>query len=71
MPRRLVRELLDACPALKVLVTSRLVLHIYGEQEFPVPPLPLPALDAVAAPADADGVRVDRPVRAARRGRPA
>jgi predicted ATPase/serine/threonine protein kinase len=47
----LVRELLDACPALKVLVTSRLVLHIYGEQEFPVPPLPLPALDAVAAPA--------------------
>ncbi len=47
----LVRELLDACPALKVLVTSRLVLHIYGEQEFPVPPLPLPALDAVSAPA--------------------
>ena len=39
----LVRELLDACPALKVLVTSRVVLHIYGEQEFPVPPLPLPA----------------------------
>ena len=51
MPRRLVRELLDACPALKVLVTSRLVLHIYGEQEFPVPPLPLPAPDAVSAPA--------------------
>jgi predicted ATPase/serine/threonine protein kinase len=47
----LVRDLLDACPALKVLVTSRLVLHIYGEQEFPVPPLPLPALDAVSAPA--------------------
>ena len=38
----LVRELLDACPALKVLVTSRVVLHIYGEQEFPVPPLSLP-----------------------------
>ena len=47
----LVRELLDACPALKVLVTSRVVLHIYGEQEFPVPPLPLPAADAVATPA--------------------
>ncbi len=47
----LVRELLDACPALKVLVTSRVVLHIYGEHEFPVPPLPLPAPDAVATPA--------------------
>ena len=47
----LVRELLDACPALKVLVTSRVVLHIYGEQEFPVPPLPLPAADAAATPA--------------------
>jgi predicted ATPase/serine/threonine protein kinase len=47
----LVRDLLDACHALKILVTSRVVLHIYGEQEFPVPPLPLPALDAVPAPA--------------------
>jgi hypothetical protein len=27
------------------------VLHIYGEQEFPVQPLPLPAPDAVRAPA--------------------
>jgi predicted ATPase/predicted Ser/Thr protein kinase len=43
----LVQELLDACPALKVFVTSRIVLHMYGEQEFPVPPLPLP--DARAA----------------------
>jgi predicted ATPase/serine/threonine protein kinase len=47
----LVRELLDACPALKVLVTSRVVLHIYGEQEFPVPPLALPASEAVRSPA--------------------
>jgi predicted ATPase/serine/threonine protein kinase len=47
----LVRELLDACPALKVLVTSRLVLHIYGEREFPVPPLPLPTTDATTSPA--------------------
>ncbi len=48
-PRALVRELLDACPALKVLVTSRVVLHIYGEQEFPVPPLPLPERELVFA----------------------
>ena len=46
----LARELLDACPALKVLVTSRLVLHIYGEHEYPVPPLPLPASAAAASP---------------------
>jgi predicted ATPase len=46
-----VRELLDACPALKVLVTSRVVLHIYGEHEFPVPPLPLPVSGAASSPA--------------------
>ncbi len=46
-----VQELLDACPALKVLVTSRLVLHIYGEHEFPVPPLPLPGAAATFSPA--------------------
>jgi predicted ATPase/Tfp pilus assembly protein PilF len=32
-------ETLDACPALKILVTSRSCLRIYGEQEFPVTPL--------------------------------
>jgi predicted ATPase len=29
-------------PNLKILVTSRAALHIYGEHEFPVPPLALP-----------------------------
>ncbi len=35
-------ELLAACPHLKLLVTSREVLHVRGEREFPVPPLALP-----------------------------
>ncbi len=34
-----VSETLEACPSLKILVTSRSRLHIYGEQEFPVTPL--------------------------------
>jgi predicted ATPase/class 3 adenylate cyclase len=38
----LVGRLLSACPKLKVLTTSRSVLRVYGEQEYPVPPLELP-----------------------------
>jgi predicted ATPase len=39
----MVGDLLARCPWLKVLVTSRAVLHIYGEHDFAVPPLGLPA----------------------------
>jgi predicted ATPase/DNA-binding NarL/FixJ family response regulator len=41
---RLVGELLQACPALQVLVTSREPLHLSWEHEYPVPPLGLPDL---------------------------
>src|SRR6202030_1177498 len=37
-----VAELLVMGPNLKILVTSRAALHVYGEHEFPVPPLALP-----------------------------
>jgi len=39
-----VAELLAACPPLKVLVTSRMVLHVQAEQEFAVPALSVPDL---------------------------
>jgi predicted ATPase len=38
----MVTGLLKAAPNLKVLATSRIPLHIYGEKEFAVPPLALP-----------------------------
>jgi len=37
-------DLLQACPQLKLLVTSRAVLHVQGEQEYLVRPLALPDL---------------------------
>jgi len=38
----LVADLLGAASRLRVLVTSRAVLHVSGEHEFPVPPLRVP-----------------------------
>ena len=46
----LVAELL-AAPGLKVLVTSRIVLHLSAEHEYPVPPLTLPDLTQLLDPA--------------------
>ena len=51
-------DLLTACPGLTILATSREVLRVRGEHEFPVPPLavpragrrpPLPALEQLGA----------------------
>jgi predicted ATPase/class 3 adenylate cyclase len=38
----IVADLVAAAPQLRIIVTSRAPLRIYGEQEFPVPPLGLP-----------------------------
>ncbi|HEV2063275.1 MAG TPA: tetratricopeptide repeat protein, partial [Thermoanaerobaculia bacterium] len=40
----LVAELLASCPRIKILVTSRAALHLRGEHELAVLPLPLPDL---------------------------
>src|SRR5579884_1014966 len=45
----LLSDLLASCPRLKMLVTSRALLRIGGEHDFPVPPLALPS--AAAPPA--------------------
>jgi predicted ATPase len=44
----MVAGLLAMGPHLRIMVTSRAALHVYGEHEFPVPPLAMP--DAQATP---------------------
>jgi predicted ATPase/class 3 adenylate cyclase len=44
-----VATLLSAAPRLKVLVTSREVLHVHDEQEFAVPPLGVPDLEHLSS----------------------
>ena len=50
----LIVTLLTSCPGLKMLITSRALLHVSGEHAFTVPPLALP---------DTDKHRTDRPER--------
>ncbi|MDB4993164.1 MAG: protein kinase/transcriptional regulator, LuxR family protein, partial [Myxococcaceae bacterium] len=53
--------LLEKCPELRILVTSRMVLHIQGERELQVPPLATPdlrRLPALAALAEVPSVRL-------------
>jgi predicted ATPase len=46
----LLAELLATAPGLKLLLTSRSILHLYGEHEFVVPPLALPDLQRLPSP---------------------
>lgn len=46
----LVAELLESSPCIKILVTSRSMLRLYGEHEFTVPPLSLPDLERLPDP---------------------
>ena len=42
-----IAQLLTTGPKLKIAVTSQAPLHVYGEHEFPVPPLVLPDLKSI------------------------
>jgi predicted ATPase len=46
----LITDLLTNAPQLKAIVTSRAVLHVYGEHEYPVPPLALPDVQRLPTP---------------------
>jgi len=48
----LVTSLLQGCPALRILATSREPLGVAGETRWPVPSLPFPAANQVISPTD-------------------
>ena len=45
--RRAIINLLSGCPHLKIVITSRALLHVQAEHLFEVPPLPLPTNEAL------------------------
>jgi predicted ATPase/class 3 adenylate cyclase len=51
----MIGEMLADAPRVKGLVTSRGALHLQGEQEYPVPPLPVPAQSDASDPASVTG----------------
>jgi predicted ATPase/class 3 adenylate cyclase len=64
-------DLLQAAPGLTVVGTSRNALRVYGEQEYPVPPLELPAPGQAQDPALVEGFDgIDLFVARARASRP-
>lgn len=40
-----IREVLSNAPGVQVIITSRVSLHLYGEHEYPVPPMDMPGAD--------------------------
>jgi predicted ATPase len=48
-----IADLLDACPRITALITSRVVLRLSGEHEFLVPPLMLPDRSGPVCPEEA------------------
>ncbi len=62
-----VRNLLDVCPEMTLLITSRIRLRVSGEHEFPVAPLPLDSRQSSRMPGSPGGPALRR----ARTGFPA
>src|SRR5262245_62164513 len=53
LPAGVSADLLDACPRIKALITSRVALRLSGEHEFLVPPLTLPDISGPVSPDEA------------------
>jgi predicted ATPase len=50
--------LLASAPGLRLLVTSRACLHLYGEHEYVIPPMPVPNANDLAGASEAAAVRL-------------